>query len=88
MGAALLWDWDDRPKPVPIELHQVEPLPDGLADYAAAWRAAGRQSRQAGGGAVEMDALVTIPAASPTLVPGGSRNPLMSCSRAKRLIST
>ncbi len=41
VGAALLWDWQDRPKPVPIELHRVEPLiPDGLENYAAAWRAA------------------------------------------------
>jgi len=41
VGAALLWDWENRPKPVPTELHLVEPLrPAGLDDYAAAWRAA------------------------------------------------
>lgn len=41
VGAALLWDWEGRAKPVSIELHRVEPLrPDGLEDYAAAWRAA------------------------------------------------
>jgi len=41
VGAALLWDWENRPKPVPTELHLVEPLmPAGLADYAAEWRVA------------------------------------------------
>jgi sugar (pentulose or hexulose) kinase len=40
LGAALLWGWQDRREPVPLDLEPIAaPEIAGLADYAQRWRA-------------------------------------------------
>lgn len=39
LGAALLWGWQDRHEPVPLDLEPIAaPEVEGLADYAQRWR--------------------------------------------------
>jgi sugar (pentulose or hexulose) kinase len=49
LGAAALWGWAERSRPLPLALTAVQPLAlPGLAAYAEAWRAAAGLSPAAG----------------------------------------